>query len=158
MTSPQLMNCKIVEADIDSDVEQIVEIDELSFDDCLTRSSVLASFGKKNTKMILCIDVRNNDVLGFMTMLRHVSRRCEDGIQDQISVTRIAVHPSTRVNGVGRMMVEKAIDMAKEIEASGVQFVVQVDTISIGTLCFFERMNFSLSATAGVLNIYELRL
>ena len=151
-----LGSCKIVEADLHSDIEQIIEVDELSFNECHTSGSMLRTLTNPNNKMLLCIDSRNDDVLGYMIMLRHKSRDESEPDREQVSITRIAVHPSTRQRGIGRLFIENAVRMAKGIDASALQLVVKADDISIGSQFFIERAGFILSATAGVLNLYSM--
>lgn len=150
-------------------VDDILEIDQLSFQNCYSEQVVTDKIRKqldpgdqssKYDRAMSCVSLTNGDVLGFMLAGFHRSRHDNEARlgKSQLTISRLAVHPSTRWRYIGTQLVETAITMADDAKATSVQIGVNCDDVSVGSLIFLERMLFTLSATVGVLNLYERRL
>jgi ribosomal protein S18 acetylase RimI-like enzyme len=149
---------------IETDVDGIVEIDQLSFDNCLSRAVVFEKMSKAlanaDRRAITCLDSDEHEVLGYMFGAFHASRHDDEanvGLS-QFTISRLAVHPSTRWRYIGTSLIDHAFRIATQANSTGIQVAINVDDVSIGALMFLERMQFELSATAGILNLYERRL
>ena len=149
------------------DVDGILEIDQLSFENCFLRQMILdriqeqGEYGERlERRSVTCSDSNDFEVLGYMFGVFHASRHEDEQKlgRTQFTISRLAVHPSTRWRYIGTSLIDHAIKMAKNANSTSVQVGINVDDVSVGSLIFLERMQFELSATAGILNLYERRL
>ena len=149
---------------IAGDLDGILEIDQLSFENCFSREVILDRIQEHtdyaDRRAITCSDLNDFDVLGFMFGAFHTSRHESEKKlgRSQFTISRLAVHPSTRWRYIGTSLIDHAIRLAKKANSTSVQVGINVDDVSVGSLIFLERMQFELSATAGILNLYERRL
>ncbi len=134
------------------DVEQVVEIDQLSFDECVT-VGIVDHLLDQNDTVGAWID---DQLLGFVMYRRgfHYNDN-DDPDHALIHVSRLAVHPSTRHRGIGRLLVDH-VRRAATIEKRQVVMSVWTDDTSIGPVCFLAAVGFMVERIAGSVSLYKL--
>ena len=135
------------------DLDQVVEIDQLSFDECVTRGIVDHLLDQNDTVGAWLDD----QLLGFVMYRRgfHYSGDDDESDHSLIHVSRLAVHPSTRHRGVGRLLVDH-VARAATIEGRQVVMSVWTDDTSLGPVCFLASVGFQVERIAGSVSLYKL--
>ena len=111
------------------DMEGVLEIEQLGFDDPWMKSDFVACVRQRNFRRMVIEDGR--DVLGFMIYELHQSR---------ITLLNLAVHPCCRRRGLGKQMIEQLKEKLTTQRRRELRTVVQEKNLD-GHL-FFHAMGF----------------
>ena len=111
------------------DYEEIKNILQIEFDDFWTPSILKSELESQNSKYIVAI--LENVVVGFAGIIISV---------DDAEITNIVTRKSYRKKGIGKLLLDKLIDMSKEIGKNEIS--LEVNEKNIPAINLYKSSNF----------------
>jgi len=128
------------------DIDQIVELEQLSYDDCYTRDAIEMLMESQT----FYVNTLEDQVLGYVTYKHQLNEQQEDCI----CIYRLAVHPSCRHRGIGWRLVDFVVGVARTMNKE-LEFVLMTDDLPIASQCFLAAMKFERVREAGIVAVYS---
>ncbi len=118
----------IIRRCVESDIDEIYEIEEKSFADPLKKETFLRDLKRED---FYCYGLYDEKLVGFVSY---------DKVLDEAQIISVAVHPDERKKGYGGMLFEKIIPIAKN---EGITFFsLEVRSENIPAITLYKRMGF----------------
>ncbi|HOJ59129.1 MAG TPA: ribosomal protein S18-alanine N-acetyltransferase [bacterium] len=115
------------------DLNAVLAIERVSFSDPWTRGMFLSELEPRGYNQAFgAVDTATGELVGycFIWVL----------VEDEIHIANIAVRPSHRKLGVGRLMINEAIRRGKEAKAGGI--TLEVRESNTGAREFYRKLGF----------------
>ena len=119
-----------------SDLERVMEIENLCFDSCWSQLQFSASL-----KDLFLVFIEEKAILGFL-----IACTCE--IARRAIIMRIAVHPDHRHRGIASKLISAALDYFRQRNLKCVELDVEI--VKNGAIKLYEKFGFQVMRLATV--------